>query len=433
MEDRRDVGYGFIGVEAGVKSWRGALASAGPAAPVELPAALLRSEEAAVLPQLAHAHALSRQLGRPLSAANRVSALVGGPQTYAAMFDAIAAAQDHINIQTSIISSEGAGRELAERLLERHRQGVLVHLLSDGIAPRRRGVSVTDALRRAGMVLCERPRATPLDRLLRRHDEDRTLMVADGRTGFVGGVHGAGSSAFTPARDERSHGWHDTHLRVEGPAVAELQLAFIRQWRRTTSLAMGAGAFFPELSAVGVQRVGVAASNAGRGHNPFHGALVAAIDTAQHRVLLSSSQFAPTRRLLHALAAAAQRGVEVRLLLPGAADGWMPLQAGRSHYGRLLHAGVHLHERHDGVLHAKTSVIDGVWATVGTSNLDWRSFAHDAQPQLVVLDAGFGSEIEQVFWYDLAHCRELLLDEWLDRGPMPRSMEWLARRLEFLL
>ena len=112
---------------------------------------------------------------------------------------------------------------------------------------------------------------------------------------------------------------------------------------------------------------------------------------SQHRIFLTTAYLVPTRRLMRSLVRAARRGVDVHLLLPGVSDFWAPLQAGRSHYGRLLRAGVHLHELHDTLLHAKTCVIDGLWTTVGSSNLDWRSFLHNAEANLVVARRGPGA------------------------------------------
>ena len=133
------------------------------------------------------------------------------------------------------------------------------------------------------------------------------------------------------------------------------------------------------------------------------------------------------------MVAQVQRGVEVHLLLPGTSDFWLPLQAGRSHYGRLLRAGIHLHELHDTLLHAKTCVIDGLWTTVGSSNLDWRSFLHNAEANLVILDAGLAQEMERVFVQDVARSKEISREEWARRGWRQRLVETLARRFEFFL
>ncbi len=275
-------------------------------------------------------------------------------------------------------------------------------------------------------------------------------MVVDGRVGFIGGVnispvYSAGSSPLAalggsgmaaPGPDSTAParpGWRDTHVRVEGPIVAQLQRLFMRHWSKHSSIALRGRHYFPPLAPVGSQRVALAACDAGRRRNPFYRALLSALDASQHRVFLTTAYLVPTRRLMRSLLKAARRGVDVHLLLPGVSDFWAPLQAGRSHYARLLRAGIHLHELHDTLLHAKTCVIDGMWTTVGSSNLDWRSFLHNAEANLVVLDATLAQEMERVFMDDVARAKEIVRAEWARRGLRQRIVETLARRFEFFL
>ena len=161
--------------------------------------------------------------------------------------------------------------------------------------------------------------------------------------------------------------------------------------------------------------------------------LLAAIDGAERSVYVTSAYFVPTRRLVRRLVAAARRGVDVRLALPGVSDVWAPLAAGRATYGRLLAAGVRIFERHDAMLHAKTVVIDGVWSTVGSSNMDWRSLLHNAEANVVIVDRDFGRRMEELFQCDVRASEEVTLDRWASRRWTSRLSEWMARRLEFLL
>src|SRR6185312_5791010 len=170
-----------------------------------------------------------------------------------------------------------------------------------------------------------------------------------------------------------------------------------------------------------------------RRRNPFYRALLSALDASQHRIFLTTAYLVPTRRLMRTLLRAARRGVEVHLMLPGVSDFWAPLQAGRSHYSKLLRAGIHLHELHDTLLHAKTCVIDGLWTTVGSSNLDWRSFLHNAEANLVILDASLAQEMERVFMADVARAQGIDREQWRHRGLRQRVLETLARRFEFFL
>ena len=395
-----------------------------------------------------HAHALVAGLGEPLVTGNRVDLLQDGPGTYAAMFEAIDKASDHINLESYILAAEGPGEEFARRLIARVKAGVRVNVLYDSFGSIGTPESYFDHLRANGVNVAEYNPLRRLGNLLSRalHLRDhRKLMVVDGRIGFIGGVnispvYSAGSSPLAALSGSGAAdtgavnpGWRDTHVRVEGPIVAQLQRLFMRHWSKHSSIALRGTHYFPPLASVGTQRVALAACDAGRRRNPFYRALLSALDASQHRVFLTTAYLVPTRRLMRSLVRAARRGVDVHLLLPGVSDFWAPLQAGRSHYSRLLRAGVHLHELHDALLHAKTCVIDGLWTTVGSSNLDWRSLLHNAEANLVVLDAGLAQEMEQVFQADVARSKVIVRAEWAKRGLRQRIVETLARRFEFFL
>jgi len=393
-------------------------------------------------PMRRHARALMRALRRPLVAGNQVDLLIDGPATHAAMFEAIAGARERIDLESYIVEADGPGAELAERLRAKCREGVQVNLLFDGFGSIATRSAYFDALRADGVRVCEFNPLRHWRRLLSRavHLRDhRKLLVVDGRVAFLGGINISGVYASGPsealplhARGGDAPPWRDTHVRIAGPLVAQLQALFVAHWNRHAECALAP----PPSRApapLGHHHAAVASCEAGRGRNPFYRALLRAIDVAQSRVYLTTAYFVPTRRLLRALAAAARRGVDVRLVLPSLSDAWAPLHAGRSHYGRLLQAGVRVFERQGVLLHAKTAVIDGVWATVGSANLDWRSMVHNAEANAIVLDARFGAALEAVFRDDLAASREIGLADWRQRGWLRRMKEGLARRFEFLL
>jgi cardiolipin synthase len=386
-------------------------------------------------------HALVRGLAEPLVGGNRVDLLQDGPRTYEAMLEAIAAARHHVNLESYILEADGPGAAFAHHLIERARAGVQVNVLFDSFGSLRTPTRYFDHLRENGVNVCE---ANPLSRLANLLDralhlrDHRKLLVVDGRVGFIGGVnispvYSSGSAPLKGAHGSGRPGWRDTHVRVQGPAVAHLQRLFLRHWARHGGCRLYPGGYFPPLAPAGTQRVAIAARDAGRRRNPFYRALLSAIGAARRRVLLTTAYLVPTRRLLRALVQAARRGVDVHLLLPGVSDFWAPLAAGRSHYAQLLRAGVHLHERHDTLLHAKTCVIDGAWTTVGSSNLDWRSLVHNAEANVIVLDEGLGQEMERVFAEDVAQSRTITREAWRRRGWRQRLLEQVARRFEFFL
>ena len=393
-----------------------------------------------------HARLLMRALRRPLVGGNRLELLIDGPATYDAMFAAIDAARDHINIESYIVEADGPGEELARRLLAQCGRGVKVNLLFDGFGSIQTKAAYFDALRAGGVQLCEynplRSWGRIFSRAVHRRDH-RKLLVVDGRVAFVGGINisgvyasgSAGLSGASSVEDGRTAAppWRDTHLRIEGPLAAEFQRLFLQHWSRHADATLQPADYLPAPQACGRVRGAVASCEAGQRRNPFYRALLKAIDHAQQRVSITVAYFVPTRRLVRSLSAAARRGVDVRLVLPSESDAWAPLHAGRSHYARLLQAGVRISERQGALLHAKTTVIDGVWATVGSANLDWRSFMHNAEANAVVLDPAFGAEMESVFRTDVAASREVTLEDWKRRGWWQRVRERFARRFEFLL
>jgi cardiolipin synthase len=404
----------------------------------------LRDDAVRLTPeQLRHGHGLATALREPLCEGNQAELLLNGPATYAAMFAAIDAARDHINLESYIVEADGPGQELAERLIRKRREGVKVNLLFDHFGSLATAQSYFDALAAAGVRMCRYNPLPPhawsnaFSRALHLRDH-RKLLIVDGRVAFTGGINISG------VYDTRAHSanerwqaehmpWRDTHVRVHGPVVAQLQRLFIAHWQSQMGERPVLAHYFPPLGRAGDQRAATAACDAGRRRNPFYAALLRAVELAQRRVCITAAYFVPPRRLVRALCAAAERGVSVELVVPSISDSWAALMAGRSHYSRLLKSGVRVHERLEALLHAKTAVIDGVWATVGSSNMDWRSFLHNAEVNLIVLDEQFASQLETVFDNDIARSLEIELDEWRRRGQRQRMMEALARRFEFFL
>jgi cardiolipin synthase A/B len=383
-----------------------------------------------------HRSVLERSIGCQPTPGNRATVLVDGPATLAAMFEAIAAARNHVNIESYIVEDDGPGQELATLLMRKCAEGVRVNLMYDGWGSWRTPGRYFDALRAAGVKLLEfkplNPLRHPVAWTLHQRNH-RKLMVIDGEVAFIGGVNISGVYSAPAAQEREGQRWRDTHLHIEGPVVAELQRLFLEHWRASARRPPQPAEYYPPLAAVGNQCVAVAACAAGSRRNPVYRALLGAINNAEQRVYITAAYFVPTRRLVRALIAAVRRGVDVRLALPGVSDVWGPLAAGRSKYGRLLAAGVRIYERHNALLHAKTTVIDGVWVTVGSSNMDWRSILHNAEANVVILDREFASQMEELFCSDIAQSSEVTLQDWTRRGVLARSGEWLARKLEFLL
>ncbi len=386
----------------------------------------------------------ARQRALPAAAlveGNEARLLIDGPRAHEAMFAAMARARDHINLQSYIIEDGVPGERLLAVLRERARAGVHVQLLYDSIGSIGTPRDYFDRLREAGVRLCEfNPVKTRLDKVNNR--DHRKILVVDGRAAFTGGINISRNYASGSARtrrkaadteEKKEEGWRDTQVMVEGPVVAQFQRLFLDAWALQDCGPYAEAAYYPKLERRGDKAMRVVASDPGTDRSEMYAALLERIAAARSRIWLTVGYFVPDPQTKRALVEAARRGVDVRLVLPGFSDFWAPVEAGRSHYDELLAAGVRIYEWHDALLHAKTAVIDSRWSSVGSTNLDWRSFVHNYEADLIVYDAGFAQEMERHYRRDMAASVEIDAREWRNRGLAQKLREWIARQWEFLL
>ncbi|MBX3606595.1 MAG: cardiolipin synthase B [Piscinibacter sp.] len=390
-----------------------------------------------------HLERIAAQRGAHLYSDNAARLLIDGPQTFAAMRAALHAARSRVLLESYIFDDEGVAAEMGSLLVERARAGVGVAVLYDSLGSRASSDSFFDGLRAGGVAVCAFNPVNPLRRPgywgISQRDH-RKFLIVDDQVGFTGGinisqVYAAGSSG--PARRRAvspqaapEGGWRDTHVELRGPVVPALAAAYEAQWHtqgcRDALPAAPSGA--PR--AAGATTVQLLLSDPEDEHNPIYEALLGAIESAQRSVHLTMAYFAPGKRMAEALAGAARRGVEVVLILPSRSDFDLVLYAGRAYYGELLAAGVRIHELQSALLHAKTAVIDGVWSTVGSSNMDWRSWVDNSEANAVVLGDDFGRALEAQFALDLADARPVQPQDWARRGPAERVMELIGRLAE---
>jgi cardiolipin synthase len=377
-------------------------------------------------------------VGTPLTAGNRVLLLQDGAATYRAMFAAIDAAADHINLESYIIEDDEIGRQFAELLLRKRSQGVHVNLVYDSVGSSGTPQAFFDRLRAGGVQVLEFNPVNPLaarNGWVVNNRDHRKLLVVDGHTAFVGGinfsrVHSGGSFL----KKSRAPGaWRDTHLRIEGPVVDEFQKLFIGTWTKQGGAPLAVVDYFPALAAKGGEMVRAIGSTPDDPHSLIYLTLMSAISKAERRVYLTNAYFVPDPQLIDALADAARRGVDVRLVLPGESDSGPAFHAGRSHYSGLLRAGVKIHERRGSMLHAKTATIDGVWSSVGSTNLDRRSFLHNDEIDAAVLGREFAAQMHAAFSADLEASQAVDLERWEARPFALRLKEWAARLFEYWL
>ena len=379
----------------------------------------------------------------PLVLGNKLVLLQDGPATYKAMFAAIRGAKDHINLETYIFADDDVGRQFADLLLERQAAGVQVNLIYDSVGCLNTPREFFERLSAAGIQVLEFNPVNPLagkkkEWLLNNRDH-RKLLVVDGRIAFIGGINiseSYSSGPFTRSAGKKgvnTLGWRDTHLQIEGPVVAEFQKLFIDTWTKQKGRPLAQKNYFPKLGKQGDEIVRAIGSTSDDPHSLIYLTLLSAIANAEQRVYLTNAYFVPDPQLVKSLTDAARRGVDVELILPSRSDSWTVLYAGRSHYTRLLRAGVKIYERRSAVMHSKTATIDGVWSTVGSTNLDWRSFLHNDEINAAILGRDFARQMDAMFAKDLAESDEISLARWKRRSPMQRLKEWLARLAEYWL
>ncbi|HEY6087859.1 MAG TPA: cardiolipin synthase [Burkholderiaceae bacterium] len=385
-------------------------------------------------------------VGSPLTTGNEVRLLKDGPATYQAMLAAIGAARDHINMETYILDDDEVGQRFAAALMAKQGQGVQVNLIRDSVGTIGTPPALFERMAATGIRVLEFNPVNPLAARktweLNQRDH-RKLLIVDGRTAFLGGinissVYSGGSRKKGPsagARDgaERGPAWRDTDLQLTGPAVAEFQKLFLATWEQQKGPPMRGKNYFPPPRVIGPDVVRAIGSSPEEPYSQIYATLLSAIGIAETSVRITNAYFVPDPQLLAALEAAAQRGVDVTLILPSQSDSWLVFHAGRRYYARLLRAGVKIFERRGVILHSKTALIDGVWATVGSTNLDWRSFLHNYELNAVVLGAEFGKQLQSMFDQDLAASEEITLQTWEQRGVDLRVKELFARAWEYWL
>lgn len=386
-------------------------------------------------------------LGEFTSADNEVRLLVDGPATFKAMFSDLERARHSIEMESYIFEDATIGQRLGELLKRKAREGKEVRLIYDALGSLATSRAFFDDLAQAGVLICEfNPVHTSIpfrvDKL--NHRDHRKMTIVDGRVAYTGGinvsdVYSAGSSSIlkrkpadASADAEPSRGWRDTSVRVQGPAVTDFSILYADTWMRQ-GCSQAPPLAIRRPATRGERLVTVIGSTPADAEPRIYRALLTAIGGARRSVHMTMSYFVPDPQTSDFLVAAAQRGVEVTLVLQGKSDSELVLRAGQSYYQQLLAAGVKIYERTDTLLHAKTAVIDGVWSSVGSSNVDWRSFLHNDEVNVIVFGADFGNEMEALFERDVARSRQITPESWQTRGAWRRLQEQFGRLFEYWL
>jgi len=396
----------------------------------------------------AHLHLLRQQgeqiTGTRFMEGNKVVLLRDGAATYPSMLASIRAARHRIDME-SFTFDENEGQQFASALLERSKAGVEVNLIYDAIGSDDTPATLFDRMRQGGIHVLE---YNPIDAesiidASINHRDHRKLLLIDGKIAFTGGLN-ISVVYRTKLKIQRllhiqsddlnpeQLPWRDTHIKIEGPVVAEFENLFMQTWYSKKGEPISAPPLTPTTYKGNLL---VQAINGTPDLNEFsiYRSLLVSIALAQKYIYLTTAFFVPTPDLVHALERAAQRGVQVVIILPSRTYPDLPQKAGRAYYEDLMEAGVQIYERQNAVLHAKTAVIDGVWSTVGSSNLDWRSVLFNDECNAVILGNAFGQQMEALFQYDLTQSLYIDPQTWNDRPTLEKFDEWKARLVEYFL
>jgi cardiolipin synthase len=384
--------------------------------------------------------------GTPLVAGNKVTLLDDGPTTMRAMMNAIHNARNHINLETYIFEADEVGNALADLLIQKKSAGVQVNLIYDSVGALGTPLEFFERLRAAGISVLEYNPVNPLKAQGKwdiNQRDHRKLLIVDGRIAFTGGVNISkvyGKSSILNGKREAylaentgEAGWRDTHMQIEGPVVADFQKLYLDTWQRKTGQSLPEARYFPPQKPEGTALVRAIGSTPERKDYSIYKTYISALANADKYVHLTTAYFVPDRQIVQAITDAARRGVEVRIIFPSFTDHSFVLYASRSYYDELLAAGVKVYERNVALLHAKTAVIDGVWSTIGSTNIDMRSFLHNDEINAVVLNVDFAERMDALFQHDLKESTEITAEQWSKRGIGQRLREWAARALEYWL
>jgi cardiolipin synthase len=395
----------------------------------------------------------------PLTKGNKVTLLTDGKAAYAAMFKVILNAKSHINIESYIIEDDETGRKFADLLLQKRLEGVQVNLIYDGMGSMNTPAPFFQRLQDGGIQVVGFNPINPLKALDNgglTHRDHRKLLIVDGKFAIIGGINISEVYSSSPLKLKKNKKapihWRDTDVQIEGPAVAEFQKLFLDTWLKQKGPKLSERNYFPDLAPIngisalrkvlsaekaqkttsnllkekGNALVRVIGSTQGQSNRIPFIVYVSAISFAEHSIHMTNSYFIPDGQTVKALTDAAKRGVDVKVLIPGITDSQLALYAQRHHYSELLKSGVKLYEHSTSLLHAKTAVIDNVWSTVGSTNMDYLSLLNNDEVNAVILNKEFAVEMEKMFVRDLANSKQIKWDEWKNRPLVPRVKEWFV-------
>lgn len=362
---------------------------------------------------------------------NEVEILKNGDKTFPAIFKALEEARHHIHIEFYIVENDRLGNELREILIRKAREGVEVRFIYDDVGSWALPKKYIRSLQEAGVRIdCFMRVRFPHLTSRANYRNHRKIVVVDGTTAFVGGLNVADRYLYGV---KKLGIWRDTHLMLRGGAATMLQIVFMADWYFVSKEIFHGPAYFPPLEEDHGKLVQIVASGPDSDWESISQAYFSAIASARERVYITTPYLIPTPEILNALKVAAMGGLDVRILLPNESDAITPKWSTRSFVSELLEAGVKIYFFQAGFLHSKIVVVDGVFSSVGTANMDFRSLETNFEVNAMIYNEEVAQELELQFLGDLKQSRQLIAEEWEQRSKIEKAKESFARLLSPML
>jgi cardiolipin synthase A/B len=366
-----------------------------------------------------------------LTERNRVTVLNNGRNTFRSIFSELRKAKDHIHLEYYIIDDDKLGNELKDLLIEKALEGVQIRLIYDDVGCWRLGKKFLSELKMAGVEYHPfMPVRFPFLANRINYRNHRKIVVIDGRVGFVGGLNIADRYLYG---NKKIGPWRDTHLKIEGEAVNSLQVVFLIDWQFVSGQTILDKKYFPKSRIACNQLVQITASGPDSDWASIMQAYFGAISTAKEYIYISNPYFVPNESILTALKTASLSGVDVRIILPGESDAFLTYYGTLSYVEELLEAGIKVFFYQKGFIHSKLIMVDDIFSSVGTANMDLRSFDDNFEVNALIYNEDICQILKKSFFDDLSHSHEVILSDYRNRKFRRKLMESVARVFSPLL
>ncbi|MBZ4687058.1 MAG: cls [Clostridiales bacterium] len=367
----------------------------------------------------------------PFTKNNTAKVLTNGEETFSEIIEELKKAKNHIHLEYYIIQDDEIGHKIKDILVERACSGVEVRVIYDGVGSRKLSLKYITQLKNAGVkVKCFLPVVMPFLNSKINYRNHRKIIVIDGKVGFVGGLN-IGDEYL--GKNARIGFWRDTHLKLMGDSVYFLQNIFVQDWHFIGGDWLHGKNYFPEVERCGNTMVQIAASGPDSEWETIMQAYFTTITSAKKNIYITSPYLIPDDSILMALKTAALSGVDVRIIVPGKPDKRIVYWASHSYFEELLEAGVKIYKYNRGFIHAKLLLVDGTVASIGTANMDIRSFKFNFEVNALVYDEAVYKRLEKDFYTDIEYSDEVTLEEFINRPLLDKIKESGARLLSPLL